>query len=211
VRFIVSAAMESGASRHHGESGPICFTALSRISIHLPALRDRMADLPLIVNASLDRLRVNRDGAWRFRPQALQLLAALSLAGQRARTGERLERAAVLADSGTMKCSICRIQSGAADWPGEPIEHLPAMHEAEYEAIVRAASACQGTSPKWRKCWAFGRTTLWRKIKASNIRVEISGGQWVAAGDLHNQTTCVTAQPALRGHGSTAPHVFPQL
>jgi transcriptional activator for dhaKLM operon len=46
------------------------------------------------------------------------------------------------------------------------------MHEAEYEAILRAASACQGNLTKMAEMLGIGRTTLWRKIKASNIRVE---------------------------------------
>ena len=46
------------------------------------------------------------------------------------------------------------------------------MHEAEHEAIVRAASACQGNLTKMAEMLGIGRTTLWRKIKASNIRVE---------------------------------------
>ena len=57
-------------------------------------------------------------------------------------------------------------------WPQEPSEHVPAMHEAEHEAIVRAASACQGNLTKMAEMLGIGRTTLWRKIKASNIRVE---------------------------------------
>ena len=51
-------------------------------------------------------------------------------------------------------------------------EHVPAIHEAEYEAIIRAASACQGNLTKMAEMLGIGRTTLWRKIKASNIRVE---------------------------------------
>jgi len=53
-----------------------------------------------------------------------------------------------------------------------PVEHVPALHEAEYEAILRAGWACNGNLSKMAEILGIGRTTLWRKIKAANIRVE---------------------------------------
>ena len=47
-----------------------------------------------------------------------------------------------------------------------------AQSNGKYEAILRAASACQGNLTKMAEMLGIGRTTLWRKIKASNIRVD---------------------------------------
>jgi transcriptional activator for dhaKLM operon len=104
--------------------------------------------------------------------EALQLLRHYRWPGNVREMENALERAAVLADSGVIEAKHLPDSIRGRGWPGEPIEHVPAMHEAEYEAIVRAASACQGNLTKMAEMLGIGRTTLWRKIKASNIRVE---------------------------------------
>jgi transcriptional activator for dhaKLM operon len=172
VRFIVSAT--TNLERHviNGEFRADLFYALSRITLHLPPMRDRMADLPLIVNATLDRLRRQSGRRVEVSSEALQLLRHYRWPGNVREMENALERAAVLADSGVIEAKHLPDSIRGRGWPGEPIEHVPAMHEAEYEAIVRAASACQGNLTKMAEMLGIGRTTLWRKIKASNIRVE---------------------------------------
>ena len=173
-RALSSISASVNLERHviNGEFRADLFYALSRISIHLPPLRDRMADLPLIVNASLDRLRRQSGRRVEVSDEALQLLRHYRWPGNVRELENALERAAVLADSGTIEARHLPDSIRGRGWPGEPIEHVPALHEAEYEAILRAASACQGNLTKMADMLGIGRTTLWRKIKASNIRVE---------------------------------------
>jgi PAS domain S-box-containing protein len=172
VRFIVAATVNLERHVINGEFRADLFYALSRITIHLPPLRDRMADLPLIVNATLDRLRRQSGRRVEVSPEASQLLRHYRWPGNVRELENALERAAVLADSGTIEARHLPDSIRGRGWPGEPIEHVPALHEAEYEAILRAASACQGNLTKMAEMLGIGRTTLWRKIKASNIRVE---------------------------------------
>jgi transcriptional activator for dhaKLM operon len=172
VRFIVSTTVNLERHVIDGEFRADLFYALSRISIHLPALRDRMADLPLIVNATLDRLRRQSGRRVEVSADTLQMLRRYRWPGNVRELENALERAAVLADSGVIEPQHLPDSIRGRGWPGEPIEHVPAMHEAEYEAILRAASACQGNLTKMAEMLGIGRTTLWRKIKASNIRVE---------------------------------------
>jgi sigma-54 dependent transcriptional regulator, acetoin dehydrogenase operon transcriptional activator AcoR len=172
VRFIVSATVNLERHVINGEFRADLFYALSRITIHLPPLRDRTADLPLIVNASLDRLRRQSGRRVEVSSEALQLMRHYRWPGNVREMENALERAAVLADSGVIEAKHLPDSIRGRGWPGEPIEHVPAMHEAEYEAILRAASACQGNLTKMAEMLGIGRTTLWRKIKAGNIRVE---------------------------------------
>ena len=55
---------------------------------------------------------------------------------------------------------------------GEPSERVPALHEAEYEAIIRAGWAYQGNLTKMASALGIGRTTLWRKMKSSGMRLD---------------------------------------
>ena len=43
------------------------------------------------------------------------------------------------------------------------------MDEAEREAILRAAAACQGQVTSMAEQLGIGRTTLWRKLKHYEI------------------------------------------
>jgi transcriptional activator for dhaKLM operon len=172
VRFIVSTT--TNLERHviEGEFRADLFYALSRIALHLPPLRDRMADLPLIVKATLNRLQRQTGRRVEISAEAMQLLRRYRWPGNVRELENALERAAMLADAGAIEARHLPDSIRGRGWPGEPIEHVPAMHEAEYEAIVRAASACQGNLTKMAEMLGIGRTTLWRKIKAGNIRVE---------------------------------------
>ncbi len=172
VRFIVSSTTDLERHVINGEFRADLFYALSRIALHLPPLRDRMADLPLVVNATLERLRRQSGRRLEVSTETLQILRRYRWPGNVRELENALERAAVLADSGLIEVRHLPDSIRGRGWPGEPIEHVPAMHEAEYEAIVRAASACQGNLTKMAEMLGIGRTTLWRKIKASNIRVE---------------------------------------
>jgi transcriptional activator for dhaKLM operon len=172
VRFIVSTTVNLERHVISGDFRADLFYALSRIAIHLPPLRDRAADLPLIVNTTLDRLRRQSGRRVEVSNEAHQMLRHYRWPGNVRELENALERAAVLTDSGIIEAKHLPDSIRGRGWPGEPIEHVPAMHEAEYEAILRAASACQGNLTKMAEMLGIGRTTLWRKIKASNIRVE---------------------------------------
>ncbi len=172
VRFVATASADVERQVINGDFRADLFYALSRISIRLPALRDRLSDLPLIVNATLDRLQRQTGRRIEVSNEALQVLRHYRWPGNVRELENALERAAVLADSGSIEVKHLPDAIRGRGWPLEAAEHVPAMHEAEYEAILRAASACQGNLTKMAEMLGIGRTTLWRKIKASNIRVE---------------------------------------
>jgi transcriptional activator for dhaKLM operon len=172
VRFIATTSADLERRVIDGDFRADLYYALSRMSIHLPALRDRSADLLLVVHATLDRLQRQTGRRLTVAPEVLPLLRRYRWPGNVRELENALERAAVLADAGVIEARHLPDSIRGRGWPGEPIEHVPAMHEAEYEAILRAASACQGNLTKMAEMLGIGRTTLWRKIKAGNIRVE---------------------------------------
>jgi transcriptional regulator of acetoin/glycerol metabolism len=172
VRFVATASADVERQVINGDFRADLFYALSRISIRLPALRDRISDLPLIVNATLDRLRRQSGRRVEVSAEVIQVLRRYRWPGNVRELENALERAAVLADSGLIEVQHLPDTIRGRGWPLKPSEHVPAMHEAEHEAIVRAASACQGNLTKMAEMLGIGRTTLWRKIKASDIRVE---------------------------------------
>lgn len=172
VRFIASTGVDLEQRVIDGDFRADLFYALSRISLRLPPLRDRMVDLPQLVSSILDRLRRQTGRRIEISSEATQVIRRYRWPGNVRELENALERAAALADLGEIEVrhlpDVIRGRSGR----NEPAERVPALHEAEYEAIVRAGWACQGNLTKMARALGIGRTTLWRKMKASGMRLE---------------------------------------
>ena len=172
VRFIATSNTDLERNVIDGNFRADLYYALSRISIRLPSLRDRLSDLPLLVNSTLDRLRRQTGRRIEISNEAMQVLRRYRWPGNVRELENALERAAALAEPGAIEArhlpDAIRGRSGWAD----QVERVPALHEAESEAIVRAGWACQGNLTKMAEMLGIGRTTLWRKMKSVGMRVE---------------------------------------
>jgi transcriptional activator for dhaKLM operon len=172
VRFIATSSAD--LERHVIEGGfrADLYYALSRVAIRLPALRDRLSDLPLLINAALDRLRRQTGRRIEIANEALPALRRYRWPGNVRELENVLERAAALAEQGVIEVRHLPDAIRGRSSHAEPIERVPALHEAEYEAIVRAGWACQGNLTKMAEMLGIGRTTLWRKMKSVGMQVE---------------------------------------
>ena len=129
-----------------------------------------MSDLSLLVDAALERLRRQTGYRTELSTEAMQVLRHYRWPGNVRELENVMERAAALAEQGVIEPrhlpDAIRGRSAAGT------EHVQALHEAEYEAIMRAGWACQGNLTRMAAMLGIGRTTLWRKMKAAGIRVE---------------------------------------
>lgn len=172
VRFIATSSADLERLVINGDFRADLFYALSRISIRLPALRDRMSDLPLIVAATLGRLQRQTGRRVEVTNEAFQVMRRYRWPGNVRELENALERATALADYGKIEAKhLPDAIRGRSSW-SEPNERVTALREAEYEAILRAGWACQGNLTKMASTLGIGRTTLWRKMKAAGMRLE---------------------------------------
>ena len=171
VRFIATTAIDLDRAVAGGDFRADLYFGLSRVAIRLPALRDRLADLPLLVDAALERIRRQTGRRLEVASETMQVLRRYRWPGNVRELENALERAAALADQGMIEARHLpdAIRGRSLQ---ERTERVPALHEAEYEAIIRAGWACQGNITKMAIMLKIGRTTLWRKMKAAGIRVE---------------------------------------
>lgn len=140
---------------------------LAVFPLTLPALRDRRADIPLLVEHSLNALR--GDDATRLAlsssPFAMRLLRAYDWPGNVRELRAVLERAAIDADFGridTHNLPSAVRESSAAD-SRYRIEPVPTA--TERESIVAALGASGGVLNRTAELLGMSRTTLWRKLK----------------------------------------------
>jgi len=137
--------------------------------IHLPALRERCEDIPLLVDAFIGQARaatgkkisdINQD--------AMQMLLDYSWPGNVRELKNAISFAAI-------HCKGPGIN--AKDLPPE-ITGAPARHslrreyeiDTEKERIMNALEACDGNRGEAAKMLGIGRATLYRRMKACMIR-----------------------------------------
>ncbi|MCS6841643.1 MAG: dihydroxyacetone kinase operon transcriptional regulator DhaR [Roseiflexus sp.] len=174
VRLIATTSLNLERLAGRGDFRADLYYALSRMTIRLPPLRERLADLPLLIRDILERMRRQTGRAVSISYDAQQLMRCYSWPGNVRELENVLERAASLSDTGMI--DVWHLPDAIRGRPSEPDlaldQHVSALHEAEYAAIVRAARACEGNATRMAHMLGIGRTTLWRKLKAANLSLD---------------------------------------
>ena len=161
--------------------------------IHSPALRDRMEDLPLLVDAILKKLDsdLRLTGALRFHDDALRVLQDYTWPGNIRELENVIERLAILTENGVVTAadviSDLRL-NGESDHDDEPreiilskglkcltdgplnVRHL--SRRDELELYLRALTEADGDLTKASRRLGIKRTTLHMRIKRLKRQIE---------------------------------------
>jgi DNA-binding NtrC family response regulator len=135
---------------------------ISAFPIHLPSLRERREDLPLLINTLLQRLA--GVAAPTVDDQAMQLLSRYAYPGNIRELRNILERARLFADD-----SVIRAKDLPAELrdPGE--KKVPVMRrrgQADLERLAQVASAFQGSRSELAQALGLSERTLYRRLRA---------------------------------------------
>ncbi|MBI1387141.1 MAG: response regulator [bacterium] len=100
IRLVGAANRDLRRMVQDGEFRQDLFFRLNVVPIHLPALRERIDDLPILMMAFLDRLRKDNPSApVSFSPEALRLMRSYAWPGNVRELRNIVERIAILCDS----------------------------------------------------------------------------------------------------------------
>jgi len=150
------------------------FYRLSTFPIHLPALRERRDDIPLLATSLLARVAPQRRLA--LAPSALQRLAAHPFPGNIRELRNVLERAALLSDGAMIELAQVERALGVGD--RNPLQ-LPAaaagapaggsamvpLRDAESQALRAALAAHRGSRQDLARQLGISPRTLYRKLR----------------------------------------------
>jgi DNA-binding NtrC family response regulator len=144
------------------------FYRLSVVPIHLPALRDRKDDIPLLARHFLQKYakRARRD-IQTISPEAYKALAAYDWPGNIRELENTIERAVVLSRGGGIELDdlmyhgISASSAGSGPVPGR----LLSLEEMEKEHIKAVLKSQFGNKSKASAILGIDRKTLWAKIK----------------------------------------------
>jgi DNA-binding NtrC family response regulator len=149
------------------------------VSIHLPPLRDRPEDIPLLAEAFLHEFASDRrreiEG---FTDEVVERLETHHWPGNVRELRNVVERAVLFCRGSIVTIDELppNLRGGLAEAaPGEPLPVVPiqtAVERAESEAILAALAATQGRRAEAAELLGISRKTLWEKIKGLGIAVD---------------------------------------
>ncbi len=134
------------------------FYRLNLITLHLPPLRERASDIPLLVEKFAA-------GRAEFTPDALELMKSLSWPGNIRELQNTIERAIIMAQSPRIDEHLLRMAIGTIKTSRQRSD------EAEREEIINALAIAGGKIARAAALLNISRPTLYRKIEKFGIKL----------------------------------------
>jgi len=176
VRFIAATNKNLMEMVRQGTFREDLYYRLNVFSVHLPSLRERKEDIPLLAAHFLERT----PHPVQLSDETLQILTAYAWPGNVRELQNTLERAAVLAENGLIKPSLL---------PGHLIGAIPAqtvqqsdtvqprsiderIDEVEKGLIIEALNRSGGIQVKAAELLGINQRSLWHRIKKLHIDVD---------------------------------------
>ncbi|SEA46398.1 two component, sigma54 specific, transcriptional regulator, Fis family [Desulfuromusa kysingii] len=143
---------------------------LSVMTLHIPPLRERKDDIPLLVEYFLSKYRHINPRVVDIDAAGLTALNAYNFPGNVRELENIIERAMILERGRTLSSESLFIDSRHVSPPEEPTatmppgENLP-IREAEKQHILKVLEKCNGKKLLAAEMLGINKTTLWRKMK----------------------------------------------
>ena len=174
VRFIAATNKNLTEMVKQGTFREDLFYRLNVFSIHLPPLRERKEDIPLLAGHFI----AGTENPVKLSPESMQILTAYSWPGNIRELQNTLERAAVLTDSGVIEPNHLALQING-DLPQQVLQNAESapssidarLEEIEKGLIIEALNRSGGVQVKAAEILGINQRSLWHRIKKLGIDV----------------------------------------
>ena len=147
------------------------FFRIGVFPIHLPPLRERRQDIPLLSRALLQRLAPER--GLRLSPKALTCLEAYDFPGNVRELRNILERGSLMTDGNVIDdehiWEVCMTASRGGTQGGAQREEILPLAEMERRYLTRVLHQYQGDRKSLARQLGISERTLFRKLKSLHI------------------------------------------
>jgi DNA-binding NtrC family response regulator len=148
------------------------FYRLNGVALHLPALRDRPEDLPLLVNHLLARFLPNAARAPGISLAAWQALSMYPFPGNVRELAHALQHAVILARGGSIDVhhlpEVIAMPAGAKAGPSiVPLSTI--VRQAEREHLLKTLALARGKRVRAAELLGISRKNLWEKLRSHGI------------------------------------------
>ena len=174
VRCILATNQDLASQVRQGRFREDLYYRINVVSIHLPPLRERLGDIPLLAEHFLVR-HCERAGrqVLGFADEAMRLMQMYSWPGNVRQLENVVERAVVLSKNHRVAPEDLPEEVARAGEPAAGDGGLRPLKEAlerpEQEIILRALRACHGSRQATAQALGINRTTLYKKMKRYGI------------------------------------------
>jgi DNA-binding NtrC family response regulator len=176
VRVIAATNRDLEAAYREGTFRKDLYFRLNVVTVHLPALRDRRSDIPMLVHHFLDRYAPSSN--LQVTPAAMKSLLHYDWPGNVRELENCVARAVTLGDHqiidvNDLPPAIRTEQSSAASVSSQDAASVSttALAEMERMTILRVFEQANGDKALAGKMLGISRATLYRKLKRYNIPV----------------------------------------
>ncbi|HEX4644218.1 MAG TPA: sigma-54 dependent transcriptional regulator, partial [Verrucomicrobiae bacterium] len=167
VRFISATNADLGAEVAAGKFRQDLLFRLNTIQIHLPPLRDRRDDIPLMADFFLQNLkqryRKQLDG---FEPSALEAMLNYHWPGNVRELNHAVERAVLMAGKNRIRADDLGL--GAGRQRTAILEEM-SMDEVEKFLIQKALARFEGNARKAAESLGFSRSAFYRRLEKHGL------------------------------------------
>jgi len=171
VRVVAATHRNLESEIQQGRFREDLYYRLNVFHIGVPPLRERPADIPLLVEAALTRVRERSpraDGA-AFSPLAMRILRAHEWPGNVRELLSVVESASIRSGGPRIEAqhlpASIRDPHGAGALDGSEERYRALSPEEERGAIVAALEEAEGSRARAAEILGMSRTTLWRRMK----------------------------------------------
>ena len=143
---------------------------ISVFPIHLPALRERMSDLPLLVASILQRAALGK-APLSVSAEAMTMLLAHTWPGNIRELRNVLDRARLLAEGGVIEAGDIRLDKEGPSFGGyaPPLALAQQGHSLDDMPLAQRVKRFRGTRKMLAQELGWSERTLYRKLKALGI------------------------------------------
>ncbi len=181
IRVIAASNKDLRAEVEHGGFREDLFYRLNVVPIHLPALKERREDVPVLAQYFLEKFsKENRKNFKGFASDAMELLVNYDWPGNVRELENNVERVVVLHEDTRVKpAHLPRFILNAerktdpefVSWDAEGFQKILPLDQVEQYAIEAAIERCRGDVVSAARKLGIGQATLYRKIKRYGIKV----------------------------------------
>jgi two-component system response regulator HydG len=167
VRIVAATNHELKQAIEKGTFRKDLFFRLSVVPIHLPPLRDRLEEIPILAEHFLAMYsRKNRRTIRGFTPEATQALLRYDWPGNVRELENVIERAVILTVGDVVTPDVLPAHIRGEEAPRtESGEQLTLLEQAERDLIVQAMLACGGNRTRAAEQLGMSRRSLYNKLK----------------------------------------------
>jgi two-component system, NtrC family, response regulator AtoC len=181
VRVIAATNRDLEAAYRSGTFRKDLYFRLNVVTVHLPALRERRSDIPVLVHHFLERYA--KGSQIQVTPAAMKSLLQYEWPGNVRELENCIARAITLGDQLTIDVKDLppairteQPESGYAPSPESASLSTTALAEMERMTILRVFEQARGDKALAGKMLGISRATLYRKLKRYNIPLKSEAG-----------------------------------